>query len=114
IQFEEPPVITPEQSEEWSAEIPGLGEVQIVIDPAAGRPPSESDDDDEPFELSQEDRDAIDRQLEEAKRQLEELRRKLPPPVQPEMRLPPGDDRDGDDRGLEKARRAKGKGKGRD
>ncbi|HUP49280.1 MAG TPA: PBP1A family penicillin-binding protein, partial [Thermoanaerobaculia bacterium] len=46
IQFEEPPVITPEQSEEWSAEIPGLGEVQIVIDPAAGRPPSESDDDD--------------------------------------------------------------------
>lgn len=53
IVFQEPPVITPEESAERS-----VGEIQIVIDPA--KP------DDDPDELDEEEREEIDRQLEKA------------------------------------------------
>jgi penicillin-binding protein 1B len=74
-EFTEPPVISPEQSQAWSTEVPGLEDVQIVIDPAAGLPP---ENDDDPDVLDEQERAEIDRQLKEA----------LPAePVEP----PPGD-----------------------
>ena len=82
IDFEEPPFITPEQSEEWSAQVPGLGEVQVVIDPAAGLP---AEQDENPDVLNEQEREAIDRQLEEAR---EAVQRALPDPREPPA-LPP-------------------------
>ncbi len=109
IDFEEPPVITPEQSLEWS--VPGLGDVQIVIDPASKLPPErEEEEDDDPDVLDEEERKDIDKQveeqLEEARRRVEELMRergaeRVPVPVPP-----PFDDGPGKGKG-------KGKGKGR-
>ena len=110
IEFEEPPIITPQQSEEWSAEIPGLGEVQIIIDPAAGLPPpreDEAEDDDDDYELSEEERRAVDEQVEEAMRKAEELRREMG--RRPRERDDDDDDRRGRERG---ERKGKGKGKG--
>ena len=97
VDFEEPPVISPEQSLEWSTQIPGMGEVQIVIDPAAGQP---AEEDENPDELNEEERDAIDRQMEEARRRVEELlpvtpQAQTPPLQRPEM-APPDDDHDND------------------
>ena len=62
VEHIEPPVISPEQAIEWAAEIPDLGEVQIIIDPSAGLPTQDED----PDVLDERERDAIDRQLEEA------------------------------------------------
>jgi penicillin-binding protein 1B len=85
LAFQEPPVITPEQSQEWSAEIPGMGEVQIIIDPAAGLPPEQ---DENPDELNQQERDAIDRQLEEAREAVEQALPE-PPANMPPAATPP-------------------------
>ena len=108
IDFEEPPVITPEQSLEWS--VPGLGDVQIVIDPASKLPPEREDaQDDNPDVLDEEERKDVDKQveeqLEEARRRVEEMMKerdeeRVPVPVPPPF--------DGDRGG------GKGKGKGRD
>jgi penicillin-binding protein 1B len=70
--YREPPVITFEESQRWATEIPGLGEVQIIIDPETGAPPAADDD---PDTLSEEQQREIDRQLEEALRRSEEERR---------------------------------------
>ena len=110
IDFEEPPVITPEQSLEWS--VPGLGDVQIVIDPASKLPPEREDaQDDNPDVLDEEERKDVDKQveeqLEEARRRVEEMMKerdeeRVPVPVPPPF--------DGDRGGG----KGKGKGKGRD
>ena len=94
IEFEEPPVISPEQSQEWSTEIPGMGEVQIIIDPATDLPPASEDED--PDVLDEKEREAVDRAMEEAVKRSEEaagekLPEVLPPPTQtqPTPELPP-------------------------
>jgi 1A family penicillin-binding protein len=99
IDFEEPPVITPEQSREWSTQLPGLGEIAIVIDPAAKLPPEREDED--PGVLDEEEREAVDEQLEEARRKIEEL---LPESVP--VPVPPPFENGGPGKG-------KGKGKGK-
>jgi penicillin-binding protein 1B len=71
IAFQEPPIMTPEESLERAKETPDLDDVQIVIDPA-GLPPR--DDDDDPDELDEEERKKIDEQLEKA---LEKAQEKL-------------------------------------
>ena len=76
FEYRDPPVITPEESSERSREIPGLGEVQIVIDPNAGPPP---EDDDDPDTLNEEERRAVDEQLEKA---VEDLAPFLAPPTE--------------------------------
>jgi penicillin-binding protein 1B len=93
IAFEEPPVISPEQSQEWSAEIPGMGEVQIVIDPAAGTP---AEQDENPDELSEREREDVDRQLEEARRAVEEALPEPPAPSMPPATPPTFDPREAD------------------
>jgi hypothetical protein len=100
IEFEEPAVISEEQSEEWSTEIPGMGEVQVVIDPSALPPVSQDED---PDVLDEKEREAVDRAMEEAARraeeELERLRKQLPQgspvPLPPEPREE-DDDREDD------------------
>jgi hypothetical protein len=110
IDYEEPPVISPEQSQEWSTQIPGLGEVQVVIDPAAKLPPEREDED--PDVLDEEEREAVDEQLEE---QLDEARRRveeLLPEAAPVPVPPPFEDGEGPGKGKGRGK-AKGKGPGR-
>ncbi|HET7705505.1 MAG TPA: penicillin-binding transpeptidase domain-containing protein, partial [Thermoanaerobaculia bacterium] len=112
IDFEEPPVITPEQSLEWS--VPGLGDVQIVIDPASKLPPEREDaQDDNPDVLDEEERKDVDKQveeqLEEARRRVEEMMKERDEERVPVPVPPPFDDGRGGGKG-----KGKGKGKGRD
>ena len=82
IDYQDPPVISPEQSDAWATQIPGLDQVQIILDPGAG-PPSAQDP--EPGVLDEEERESIDRQLEEElKRAAEEPAPPTPPAVDPE------------------------------
>jgi membrane carboxypeptidase/penicillin-binding protein len=70
IDFHEPAVITPEESDERAKEAPGLDDVQIVIDPNAAPPQQEEDDN--PDVLNDREKEAIDRQLEAALRDMQE------------------------------------------
>ena len=119
VEFEEPPVISPEQSQEWSTEIPGMGEVQVVIDPARDLPPASEDED--PDVLDEREREAVDRAMEEAVRRAEdEAGRRLPdvlpsplelPRVDPVLQPPGDEEREGKGKGKGKGR---GRGKGKD
>ncbi|HUP45093.1 MAG TPA: hypothetical protein VM779_06240, partial [Thermoanaerobaculia bacterium] len=114
VEFEEPPVITPEQSQEWSIETPGLGDVQIILDPAASLPDPRGDDD--PDELDEEEREATDRQLEEAMREAARRRPEvqLPPIPPPELsRRDDDDDEDDDDEDDDDEDRGRGKARGK-
>jgi penicillin-binding protein 1B len=120
IEFHEPAIITPEEATERSQDAPGLGDVEIVIDPAASAP---ADADDDPDQLNEEERSLIDQQLEEAMKRLEEQRRReqeAPPAAAPEA--PPQLDRkeaEKIERGVEKQqeklekRQEKQRGRGR-
>jgi len=79
IEYQDPPVISPEQSDAWATQIPGLDQVQIIIDPSAGQPAAQ---DQNPDVLNEREREAVDRQLEEAMEQpAEEL--PTPPAMEP-------------------------------
>jgi penicillin-binding protein 1B len=79
IVFEEPPIMTPEESMERARETPGLDDVEIVIDPSTAGPPPK--DDENPDEIDDKEAEAIDRALEEAlQRAREELKKQLPNP----------------------------------
>ncbi|HVS31695.1 MAG TPA: PBP1A family penicillin-binding protein [Thermoanaerobaculia bacterium] len=83
IGFEEPRVISPEEAAERATGLPGLDDVQIIIDP--GAIPSRPGGDDDSDVLDEDEREEIDRQLEDAMRELERLRREAPrigtPPI---------------------------------
>jgi hypothetical protein len=72
IDFEEPPVISPEEAAERATGLPSLDDVQIIIDPA----PASRDE--SPDVLDEKEREEIDRQLEGAMRELEKLREQAP------------------------------------
>jgi penicillin-binding protein 1B len=93
--FEEPDVISAEEFDRWLREAPP--QVEIVIEP-----PTESRDDYDPGVLSREDREAIDRQIDELLRGREDDEEEQPEEVEP--REPPSIDQDKVLREIEKAR----------
>lgn len=100
IAFQEPPIISEETFEEWVTELPGMENVQIIIDPT---PVLQGDD---PDVLDEAEREEIDRRLEQAVRQIEEQRREQQRQIEERIReirkqrdqRDPRDD-DGDDDG---------------
>ena len=79
IDFQDPPVISIEESTERSRDLP---EVEIVIDPA--RPQEEPDEN--PDVLSKEEREAVDRQMEEAMRQIEQFPSQIQKEIEKQIR----------------------------
>ncbi|HEX8153667.1 MAG TPA: hypothetical protein VF698_11100, partial [Thermoanaerobaculia bacterium] len=94
LEYEEPPVITPEQSKEWTEETPGLDEVQIVIDPGSA---TRAEPDDDPDTLDAREQAEVDRQLDEAMQQAGEKPREPLPEQEveaPEPSRPPFDEKE--------------------
>lgn len=102
IEYRDPPVITPEESSERSKETGGFGEVQIVIDPNAG---PAAEDDQDPDVLDEEEREAIDDQLERAGEELGRLGVPIPKEVAREIKRMQKE--------MDKMERGRGRGRGK-